>query len=64
MGIPAMLIGTERFTDACKAMARIGGVPDIRWAIVPHPLGSATDEELWERARSAVDQFVSIVTVG
>ena len=58
-----MLIGTERFTDACKAMAKLGGVPDMKWAIVPHPMGSATDEELMDKARSAVDQFVSIVTV-
>jgi len=63
MGIPAMLIGTDRFIDACKAMARIGGIPDIRWAVVPHPLGSATDEELRERAHSALEQFLRIVTV-
>jgi hypothetical protein len=62
--IPAMLISTGPFTDACKSMARIGGIPDMKWAIVQHPLGSTTDDELRERARSAVDQFVSIVTVG
>ncbi len=59
-----MLISTGPFTDACKSMARIGGIPDMEWAIVQHPLGSTTDDELRERARSAVDQFVGIVTVG
>lgn len=64
MGKPAMLISTERFTDACKSMARVGGIPGLRWAIVQHPLGSATDEELRVRAASAVEQFVEIVTAG
>ncbi len=62
MGIPAMLIGTDRFIDACRGMAKIGGIPDVKWAIVPHPLGSATREVLQERAQEAVDQFIGIVT--
>ena len=42
-------------------MAEIGGVPGIRWATVPHPLGSATPEVLRERAKAAVEQFLQIV---
>ncbi len=42
-------------------MQRAGGIPDIRWAQVPHPLGSATPEVLKERAAQAVDQFIDIV---
>ena len=42
-------------------MARISGIPGIRWAVVPHPLGSAPDDILMERARSAVEQFEEIV---
>ena len=61
---PTMLISTDKFTDACESMARISGVPEVKWAIVPHPLGSATDDQLMERARSAVDRFIEIVTVG
>ena len=56
-----MLISTDKFTEACKAMARIGGIPAIRWAIVAHPLGSAPDEVLSERAQSAVEQFERII---
>ncbi|MCH8190778.1 MAG: hypothetical protein IIC80_05420 [Chloroflexi bacterium] len=56
-----MLIGTDKFLDACKSMARISGIPGIRWAVVPHPLGSAPDDILMERARSAVEQFEEIV---
>ena len=56
-----MLIGTDKFLDACRAMARISGIPDIKWAVVPHPLGSAPPDILKERAISAVDQFEQIV---
>ena len=56
-----MLIATDKFDAACRTMARIGGIPEIRWAVVPHPLGSATDEELLDRAHSAVEQFERII---
>jgi hypothetical protein len=61
MGIPAMLISTEKFYDVCVAMARMGGIADMQWAVVQHPLGSTTDEQLRERARAATDQFVAIM---
>ena len=56
-----MLIATDKFRSACETMARIGGIPDIEWAVVPHPLGSATDDELLKRAHSAVEQFERII---
>ena len=56
-----MLISTDKFRVACESMAKIGGIPEIQWAVVPHPLGSATDAELAERADSAVLQFERIV---
>jgi hypothetical protein len=45
-------------------MARVGGIPDMQFATVPHPMGSLPPEILMERARSAADQFVSIVIEG
>ena len=39
----------------------MGGIPEIRWAEVEHPLGSCTVELLRERAESALDQLVDIV---
>jgi len=42
-------------------MARIGGIPEIQWATVPHPLGSLTREGLRERAAEALAQFERIV---
>lgn len=59
-----MLIATEPFIGTCKGMARVGGIPDMKFATVPHPMGSLTPEILMERAKSVADQFVSIVTEG
>ena len=56
-----MIIGTDAFTDTLKGMAKLGGLPDMKWAIVPHPLGSLTEDVLMERARSAAEQFIAIV---
>ena len=39
----------------------MGGIDDLRWAEVAHPLCSLVTTELAQRARAAVDQFVDIV---
>ena len=59
-----MLIATDAFISTCKGMARLGGIPGMEFAVVPHPVGSLPPEELMERARSAADQFVNIITEG
>jgi hypothetical protein len=56
-----MLIGTDRFRPVLETTRRMCGVDQIRWAEVPHPLGSLGDADLRERARLAVDQFEAIV---
>ena len=55
-----MLIGTDKFTPVFEAMAKICSIPSIRWATVPHPMGSATPDQLREKAKSAIDQFLAI----
>jgi hypothetical protein len=56
-----MLIGTDRFRSVFEATRRMSGIDDVRWAEVPHPLGSLGEAELRDRARQAVDQFERIV---
>lgn len=56
-----MLIGTDRFRSVLEATKSISGIGDLRWAEVPHPIGSLTREELRDRARLATDQFQAIV---
>ena len=57
-----MLISTPPFLDVCRSMAEHGGMPDMQWAVVEHPLGSTTDDELRVRAKAATDQFIAIIT--
>jgi hypothetical protein len=59
-----MLIGTDRFRSVLEATRRIVGVDDLRWAEVPHPLGSLLTHQLRQRAREAIDQFEVIVVAG
>jgi hypothetical protein len=60
-GIPAVLIGTDRFRSVFLATRRLCGVEQLQWAEVPHPLGSLGVAELHDRARLAVEQFARIV---
>lgn len=64
LGIPAVLIATEPFVAACRGMAKLGGMPDQKFAIIQHPVGSLTEDVLRERAKSAAEQFIAIVTRG
>jgi hypothetical protein len=63
-GIPTLLVSTPPFAGVCAAMRDLGGMPQLEWAIVPHPVGSATDDELDDRADQAVKQFHQIVLSG
>lgn len=60
-GIPCLLISTPPFADAVTAMAKLGGMPDIKWAVIDHPLGSLAEDELQERARDAARQFREVI---
>ena len=60
-GIPCLLISTPPFLDAVATMAKLGGMPDIAWAVIDHPLGSLKHDELQDRAREAARQFREII---
>ena len=45
-----MAVMTANFTSAAELMARVLGVPDYLFGVIAHPISSATDEELAERA--------------
>jgi hypothetical protein len=56
-----VLIGTDRFRSVLVATRELSGVPEARWAEVPHPVQSLDREQLRQRAEEAVAQFVEIV---
>lgn len=60
MGIPAVAVCTEAFLPGLDALCRMRGMPDYRFAVVPHPLGVLFDDELRGRAELAAPQIVQI----
>ena len=47
---------TSRFVSAAELMARVLGFPGYPFAVIDHPISSASDTELIERARSTIEQ--------
>ena len=47
---------TERFASAAELMSRVLGMPDYRFAMIGHPVSSATDDDLEAMARVAIEQ--------
>ena len=60
-GIAAMLVVTPPFLQAVKTTAEMRGMPDIRWAIVDHPIARLDEMMLRERAVEAARQFPDII---
>ncbi|MCY4358103.1 MAG: hypothetical protein OXD01_11355 [Gammaproteobacteria bacterium] len=45
---------TNRFIDAASLMARVLGMPDYPFAVISHPVSSASDSELRESAQGVM----------
>ena len=56
MGTPAVGIMTSAFVDGAELMASALGVPGYRFAVIDHPISSATDADLEAKARAALEQ--------
>ena len=60
-GIPAAVICTEDFENMGRASAAAAGLPDYPFAIVPHPMGRLSDDELWRKAEKAAPQAIELL---
>jgi hypothetical protein len=47
---------TTRFVSAAEMMCRVLGMPNYKFAIIDHPISSASDEKLAEYAVATVEQ--------
>ena len=54
---------TTNFVGAAELMAKVLGMPDYKFAIIDHPVSSASDAELETRARSALDSIRDLILV-
>jgi hypothetical protein len=56
MGTPAVAVMTSAFVDGAALMAAALGVPGYAFAVISHPISSASDAELEIKARAALEQ--------
>jgi len=61
LGVPAIAICTEPFESGAKAIANLGGMPDYPFALIQHPIGSLTPEQMRERAIEAAPQVIALL---
>jgi hypothetical protein len=54
--VPALGVMTERFASAAELMSRVLGMPGYRFAVIGHPISSASNAQLAEYARSTIEQ--------
>ncbi len=62
-GIPVAAICTDLFVPNGKAIAEAHGAPDYPFALVPHPLASATATELAREAKEVLSDLLRLLTV-
>ena len=59
-----MAVMTTRFVSAAELMARVLGFPGYAFAVIPHPVSSASDEGLRLAAVAAADQARTLLLLG
>jgi hypothetical protein len=60
-GIPAAPICTDRFVPNGQAIAEAHGAPGYPFALVPHPLASASPAELAQEAKEALPEVLRLL---
>ena len=60
-GIPAAVIITEPFVATAEAMARLAGMPEYPVAVIPHPVGSLSLDEVTARADAIAGRIVELI---
>ena len=59
LGIPAFAIMTSKFVSAAELMSRVLGAENYPFAIIDHPISSASELDLAHQADQAVKIGVS-----
>ena len=61
MGVPAAGVMTTQFVSAAEMMCRVHGMPDYGFAVIEHPISSASDDELRAKAEATADQVAGLL---
>jgi hypothetical protein len=57
-------IVTDAFESTAREMAELWGVPDFRFVMMPHPLGSLTPETISERVDGLIPAVLNLLERG
>ncbi len=63
-GIPAAAICTDRFVPNAQAIAEAHGAPGYPFLLVPHPLASASPQELKDEAKQVLPGVLQLLVRG
>lgn len=47
---------TARFASGAELMCRVLGLPNYKFAVIGHPISTASDEQLKQYARATIEQ--------
>lgn len=53
---------TEAFVGAAELMCRVLGADGYRFVVIPHPISSATPDQLAAAARQAADDCAALLS--
>ena len=54
---------TTRFVSAAELMSRVLGMPGYAFAVIGHPVSSATDDGLADMARATIEQMRGLLSL-
>ena len=61
-GIPSVVLVTKPFDSQARSMAELMGLSNYGYALIDHPMGSLSKEEVMGRAEVAVAQVLKQLT--
>ena len=60
-GTPALGVMTSRFVSAAELMSNVLGAPGYKFAVIDHPVSSASDIELANKAKKVVELIDELI---
>jgi hypothetical protein len=63
MGVQTAAVLTHTFRRPGDAMARVQGFRDYRYAVMTHPISSLSEQQIRERAQSALPEVLAVLGI-
>ena len=60
-GTPALGVMTSRFVSAAELMSNVLGAPGYKFAVIDHPVSSASDTELANKVEKVVELIDELI---